>query len=108
MAYIEEAHVNDIGTIFSVTVYDTGSTGTTSVLDVSGATTKQIIFKKPTGTTLTKAAVFTTDGTDGKIQYVTVSDDLDSTGTWQLQAYIVASDGSWKSDVGTFKVYENL
>ena len=31
MAFVEEAHLNDIGTVFRVTVYDTSSTGTTTV-----------------------------------------------------------------------------
>ena len=45
MAFIEEAHVDDVGTIFRVTVYDTTSSGGTSVADISGATTKQFTFK---------------------------------------------------------------
>ena len=77
MAFIEEAHVDDVGTIFRVTVYDTTSSGGTSVADISGATTKQFTFKRPDGTTFTKTAVFTTDGTDGNIQYVTESGVLD-------------------------------
>ena len=39
MAFVEEAHVNDIGTVFRVTVYDTSSTGTTSVANISSAST---------------------------------------------------------------------
>ena len=44
MAYIEETHLNDIGTVFRITVYDTDSSGTASILDISAATTLQIIF----------------------------------------------------------------
>ena len=44
-----EIHLNDIGTKFLVTVKD-GS----SVVNVSTASTKQIIIKKPSGATLTK------------------------------------------------------
>jgi len=108
MAFIEQAHVNDIGTIFRVTVYDTTSTGASTVADISAATTKQIIFERPDGTTLTKTAVFTTDGSDGNIQYVSVDGDLNVTGTWHLQAYVVTPAGSWKTSVGHFRVYENL
>ena len=67
MAFVEQAHVNDIGTIFRVTVYDTTSTGGTTVADISGATTKKFTFKRPDGTTFEKTAVFTSDGTDGNI-----------------------------------------
>ena len=58
MAFIEEAHVGDVGTIFRVTVYDTTSSGGTSIADISGATTKQFTFKRPDGSTFTKTAVF--------------------------------------------------
>ena len=108
MAFVEQAHVNDIGTIFRVTVYDMTSTGGTTVADIRTATTKQFTFKRPDGTTFTKTAVFTTDGTDGDIQYLSVDGDLNVSGTWHLQAYVVTSAGNWKTDVGHFRVYENL
>jgi hypothetical protein len=108
MAFIEQAHVNDIGTIFRVTVYDTTSSGGTSVADISTASTKQFTFKRPNGTTFTRSAVFTTDGSDGDIQYISVDGDLDGAGTWNLQAYVVTPAGTWNTDVGSFRVYENL
>jgi len=103
MPVVEEIHVGDIGTIFRVTLMD-GS----SVLDVSGATTLEIIFKKPNNSNLTKTAILTGDGTDGIVQYTTVIGDLDSAGKWAMQANVVLSAGSWKSNVSTFRVHENL
>ena len=108
MAYVEELHVGDIGTIVRATVNDTDSAGAASVFNVSGALTKQLVFRKPDGIKLTKDAEFTTNGTDGKIQYTTLSGDLDTAGSWNLQAYIVTPSGTWYSSVGSFKVYENL
>ena len=108
MAFIEEAHVEDVGTIFRVTVYDTTSSGGTSVADISGATTKQFTFKRPDGTTFTKTVVVTTDGSDGDIQYITESGVLNTAGRWHLQAYVKTSAGNWNTTVGDFKVYENL
>tara|TARA_R110002020_G_scaffold250273_3_gene464358 strand:- start:3844 stop:4170 length:327 start_codon:yes stop_codon:yes gene_type:complete len=108
MAFIEEAHVNDIGTIFRVTVYDTTSSGGTTIADISTASTKQFTFKRPDGTTFTKAAVFTTDGSDGDLQYISVDGDLNIAGTWHLQAYVVTPAGTWNTNVGNFRVYENL
>jgi hypothetical protein len=108
MAFVEQVHINDIGTIFRVTVYDTTSTGSTTVADISGATTKTFTFKRPNGTTFERTAVFTTDGTDGDIQYISVDGDLDVSGTWHLQAYVATSAGNWNTSVGTFKVHENL
>lgn len=103
-----EIHLNDIGTVFRTTIKDKACDGTSSVLDVSAATTLNLIFKKPGGTVVTKSASFTTDGTDGQIEYITVDGDLDEVGNWQIQAYIVLPSGSWRSDKGTFYVHENL
>ena len=108
MAFVEQAHVNDIGTIFRVTVYDTTSAGGTTVADISGATTKKFTFKRPDGTTFEKTAVFTSDGTDGNIQYLSVDGDLNVAGTLNLQAYVATGAGTWSTSVGTFKVHENL
>ena len=98
-----EIHVNDVGTKFLVTVTD-GS----SAVDISSATTKQLIIKKPSGTKLTKATAFSTDGTDGKMQYSIGSDDLDEAGSYKLQGKVVISDGTFYTDIHTFKVHRNL
>lgn len=108
MSFVEQAHVNDIGTVFRVTIYDTTSTGGSTVADVSDTTTRTLFFGRPNGTTFARSAVFTTDGTDGKIEYTTVDGDLDMAGTWSIQAYVVSSGGSWNSTVGNFRVFENL
>tara|TARA_R110001583_G_scaffold144719_1_gene296725 strand:- start:815 stop:1150 length:336 start_codon:yes stop_codon:yes gene_type:complete len=108
MAFVEQAHVNDIGTIFRVTVYDTTSTGGTTVADISTASTKKFTFKRPDGTTFERTAVFTTDGSDGNVQYISVDGDLNGPGTWNLQAYVATGAGTWNTSVGTFKVHENL
>ena len=98
-----EIHMNDVGTKFLVTVTD----GTTAV-DISSATTKQLIFQKPSGTKLTKATAFTSDGTDGKMQYSVVTDDFDEAGSYKLQGKVVISDGTFYTDIHTFKVHRNL
>jgi hypothetical protein len=95
----------DIGAAFILTIKDQDG----AVVDVSGATTKQIKFLKPDGlTVLTKSAVFETDGTDGKIKYVTVSDDLDVAGYWARQGYVVMPGGSWHTDRRRFYVSETV
>jgi hypothetical protein len=108
MAFVEEAHINDIGTVFRVTVYDTTSTGDTEIADISSATSLTFTFKRPDCTTFTKNALFTNNGTDGQIQYVTVNGDLNVAGTWSIQAYVVTPNGSHKTNTGTFRVFENL
>jgi len=99
----DEIHVGDVGTVFEITVQDGGS-----VIDISSATTKDIIFEKPDRTNLTKTGSFTTDGTDGKIRYTTAADDLDAVGVWQIQAKIVMPSGTWHTNIGEFRVHRNL
>ena len=103
-----EVHLNDIGTIFRATIKDKDTDCVETVLDISSATTLQLIFKKPGGTSVTQTAVFTNSGTDGKMEYVTVSGDLNEAGEWKIQANMVLSSGTWRSDIGCFTVYENL
>ena len=98
-----EIHLNDIGTQFVLTVKD-GS----SAVDISGATTKQIIIQKPSGTKITASTTFSTDGTDGKMYYTTVADDLDEAGSYKLQGKVIISDGTFYTDITTFKVHRNL
>ena len=99
-----EIHMNDVGTKFLVTVTD-GS----SAVDISSASsTKQIIIKKPSGTKMEKAAVFNSDGVDGKMYYNIASDDLDEAGSYKLQGKVVISDGTFYTDITTFKVHRNL
>jgi hypothetical protein len=101
---VDEVHINDIGTIFRMTLLDEDD----NPVDLATTTQKQLIFKKPSGATLTKTAVFYTDGTDGIIQYTVVDGDLDELGEWKWQAYIVNPVGSWRSNIAKFRVYKNL
>lgn len=103
----QELHYNDIGTAFLVTIKDCVS-GTATAMDISSASTVELILKSPSGVSKTKTASFTTDGTDGKIQYITVDGDLDEIGTWRIQSKVVIGSGTWRTDVGVFRVYENL
>ncbi len=106
--FVEQAHVNDIGTTFRVTVYDISSTGGTSAANISDATSLVFYFQKSNCSVISRTAQFTNDGTDGLIQYTTVDGDLDIAGNWSLQAKVVTLGGSWKTDVGYFIVHENL
>ena len=57
---------------------------------------------------MTKTAAFTSDGSDGKIDYTVILNDLDEVGTYQLQGNVVISDGTFYTDIHTFKVHRNL
>jgi hypothetical protein len=99
-----EIHLGDTGTEFRITVVDCNS----SAVDVSAATSKKIYLKSPSGTTTEKDADFVTDGSDGLVKYVTVDGDLSEVGTWKIQAKVVALNGSWKTELKSFKVHRNL
>ena len=98
-----QIHVGDIGTTLIVTILEDGS-----VVDISSASSLQIIIKKPDATTLTKTGVFTTDGTDGKMQYVSIAGDFDQSGNYRIQGKVDISGGTYSSSVGSFKVHCNL
>lgn len=59
--------------------------------NISTYTTRQFIFRKPSGTTVAKTATFVTDGADGVLQYTVESGLVDEVGTWQVQARISKS-----------------
>lgn len=100
---VEEIHVGDIGTILEATIKNINT-----VVDISTATTKSILLQKPSGAVLTKAGNFTTDGTDGKLDYTTISGDLDESGVWQIQSHVINAVGDWHSDIKSFSVFPNL
>lgn len=102
-----EIHLNDIGTVFLVTINDCVA-GVPTVLDVSSATTLQLIFQSPSGTSTTQTASLYTDGTDGKVTYTSISGDIDEVGTWRLQASVVIGGGTFRSEVKSFRVHDNI
>jgi hypothetical protein len=82
-----------------------------AIVQLDGVTKKDMRFIKPGGAELIKTSVpFSTDGKDGKIEYVTASGDLDTAGVWKVQAILKfpgtgAFDGA--SGFGEFVVQDN-
>lgn len=99
-----EIHIGDVGTIVERTLKDE----TNTVVDIGGATSLQFHFQKPDGTDTTVTASLTTDGSDGKMRYVSVASTWDQIGRWQGQAQVQAGTLTLKSDVWEFHVYPNL
>ncbi len=102
--------IDDEGTIFRITIQECVVDVLTPV-DVSTQSAMSFIFKKPGNSTLTKAAppvVFTTDGTDGKIQYTTVTGDIDEAGVWCLQAEVTLPTGIFRTSIIKFDVEAKL
>ena len=98
-------HVGDIGTVIAVTVTDADSG---VAIDVSGATAKVLLFRKPSRATVQKAAAFATDGSDGALTYTFVAGDLDESGSWLAQAFVELPAGTWYSGKAAFVVDGNI
>lgn len=81
---------------FGTTIRRTIKDQSGAVVDVSGATgsgglIRVFYLKPPSGTVKTVVTSFTTDGTDGKVQYQLLSGDIDETGPWQLQVRVITN-----------------
>ena len=102
-----EIHQNDIGTRFLLTVKD-GS----DLVNISGATSLQVDFRKPSDTVVNRSALRLDDGSSvsGVMYYDTVAGDLDEVGKYKLQGKIFLGGGSgtFYTDIHTFQVHCNL
>jgi hypothetical protein len=99
-----EVHLYDIGTVFELTLKDGAAAA-----DISAFTTRKFRFQRPSGDCEIVDATFVTDGTDGKLEYTTVSGDIDETGMWNLQARITDGSGNrFHSEVVEFEVFTNI
>jgi len=100
-----EIHVDDVGTRLKITVLD-GGTG----VDISSATLRQIDFRKPDDSTLTRTASIFGDGSEssGVMYYDSVAGDFDQAGNYKLQGKVSFPSGTYKTDIYTFKVHCNI
>ena len=98
-----QIHKDAVGTKLLVTVTDDGS-----AVDISAASSLVIFIKKPDGTVLDRTGVLNTDGTDGKMYYLTVVGDLDVAGNYKIQGKVVISAGTFYTSISNFKVHCNL
>ena len=98
-------HLGDVGTVFKVRIID-DVTG--YPIDISTSTTRTIRFKKSNGVIILKTAVLTSDGTDGYMQYATISGDLNVSGTWTIQGFVLSSTYENSSELNTFIVNANI
>ena len=64
------------------------------------------VFHKPSGA-MTKTAVFTTDGTDGKLEWTTIAGDLTPWGTYSVQAKLTMPGFTGRGKRATFEVLKN-
>lgn len=98
-----EIHVGNTGTVFQFQVLDQDSAAVPL-----GGHTLQMVFSRPDTTRLVVTPTFTTDGSDGYIQYSTISGDLNQAGIWRLQAVVTSGSRVWYSNALSFKVFPNI
>jgi hypothetical protein len=99
-----EIHEGDTGTVLEATVKDEDG----AVVDISTATITNFLVRRPDNSLLTWSASFTTDGTDGKIQYTSASNTFNQDGNWRLQGRVAMPLWSGRTDWYEFTVYPNL
>ena len=88
-----------VGAIGQKIVLDVG-------VDISAATTKQIKYQKPNGTTGNWTAA---EETTTSISYTTTAaTDLDVDGTWRFQAYVITSSWTKHGEIDKETIKETL
>ena len=98
-----EIHVGDVGTTFEATIADEEVP-----VDLSSAGLLELKFQQPDGVVVTKTALLTTDGTDGKQYYSTEAGFLSLPGLWRWQPYLELPDWQGHGDPLSFWVEDNL
>ena len=103
MTTTDRLYVGDVGTLVQITLLDGENP-----LDLSGATVKNLIIRKPSGDCLTKTLAFATDGSDGVLVYSIETGVLNESGIWQFQARVTLPDGTWSSALSRVNVLQGL
>lgn len=96
--------VDDIGTVFRVSVIDQDSNS----VDLSSLLNAYLYFGKPDGTTIQKTPYIYSDSASGILQYVTQSGDINMIGLWSLQAKVEFSGSIYNTAISTFRVERNI
>lgn len=104
MACEPKIRVDDENTTLEVELLE----NCTAPLPIDQATVKNIIIARPDSTTITRAASFTTDGTDGKMFILSLAGDFTMSGTYYIQGYIESPGWNGHSDISEFEVFDNL
>lgn len=105
MSVTPKVRIGDFGTRFEVTIVNQHDE---SIVDISGATTKEIIFKNKNGTRFARSASFTNDGKDGKMYADTQAGDINVTGDWRYMGHVITSSGEWHTEELKFIVEDIL
>lgn len=78
------------------------------LVDLTDATSVEMIFRPPAGNHFTRTAQISTPGTLGQIKYITEVGDLTQKGRWEYQGHVVWPGKDLKTSVATFEVLGNI
>jgi len=115
MPYIDCFSIGSYGQSIRCTIKERSTTtGALAVVDITSATSLKIVFRTPSGETISKTATLVNSGSDGKLGYTVEDGFFDAKnkkliGTWSYQPDFVL--GSWSgsaNEVGHFKVVDRL
>ena len=101
---VKTVFVGVVGQILEFTIVDAAG----NPIDISGATVQRFLILRPDGQLLTRTTSFTSDGTDGKIRYSTVAEDLTVKDTYYIQAYLELPTWQGHSEIKEFEVFAPL
>lgn len=76
--------------------------------DISNATVKEYFIKRPNEIIVKVTAIFNTNGSDGKLKYVFIANDLDFIGLYEVQVSLVTPLWTGKSSSYFFIVRDTL
>jgi len=96
-------HKADAGFTLITTIKSDGT-----AVDISTASSKVYRFEKPDGTTADVDADFNTDGSDGKLKYVSLIGTYDQNGDWYIQGVITLATKVQYTEKKEFTVFRNL
>ena len=93
----------DRGGVLAIIIRDTA---TKTVVNLTGALTAALVFRKPSGKTFQRNAI--NGGSNGKLSYTWQVNELDESGEWEVQAFVRLASGAWYSSTATFQVGANI
>jgi hypothetical protein len=85
-----------------LTITEVNGAGATVPVDISLASTLNVLLRKPDGSTLIEDAALASGGTDGILQFIDTIGIIDQPGRWLYEAYVELSDGKWYTESASF------
>lgn len=97
-------HVGDIGTAIIIKATEIDDNGDEQIVDLTTATNMVIRMQKPDSTIVEKTATLTTDGSDGKFQFISEDGDFDQAGTWKILGIVYFNTSRWATGIEKIKI----